>query len=84
MTFGKILPALLAGKRVRLRGMPPFHTEKEVCEFIRLTASGDALELVSEIKFKGKPVEYPRPLPWSRNLLERDDWELVDAKGEGK
>ena len=84
MTFGKILPYLLKGERVWLRGMPPFHTEKEVCEFIRLTASGDALELVSEIKFKEKPVEYPRPLPWSRNLLERDDWELVDAKGEGK
>ena len=84
MTFGKILPYLLKGERVWLRGMPPFHTEKEVCEFIRLTASGDALELVSEIKFKGKPVEHFRPLPWSRNLLERDDWELVDAKGEGK
>lgn len=84
MTFGKILPYLLKGERVWLRGMPPFNTCSEVCEFIRLTASGDALELVSEIKFKEKPVEYPRPLPWSRNLLERDDWELVDSKEKEK
>ena len=84
MTFGKILPALLAGKRVRLRGMPPFHTGKNVCEFIRLTASGDALELVTETTSRGNTLEFTRPLPWSRNLLERDDWELVDAKGEGK
>ena len=84
MTFGKILPALLAGKRVRLRGIPPFYTDDEVCEFIRLTSFGNALELVTETTLRGKTLEFTRPLPWSRNLFERDDWELVDSKGKEK
>ena len=34
MTFGKILPYLLKGERVWLRGMPPFNTSSEVCELV--------------------------------------------------
>ena len=82
MTFAEILPALLAGKRVYLRGrvgnpLGPIGSDRE---YFRLPPEPrDTLELVAERKkTTGDFTRYIRRFPLTRFELERDDWEFVD------
>lgn len=84
MTFAEILPALLAGKRVYLRGrvgnpLGPIGSDRE---YFRLPPEPcDTLELVIEIDARnGAPgLRECRQITLSRALLKRDDWEIVEG-----
>ena len=78
MTFAQILPALLAGRRVRLRRKAP--DDPRTVEYFQLPNRWEAeLELVAERKkTTGDFTRYIRRFPLTRFELERDDWEFVD------
>lgn len=88
MKFEKVLPGLIAGRRVRLRGkygrFYSFGDEVRVAdrEYLRIGKGqfGD-LEIVAEYDNPGgKPSLCIRTFTLRRDAFERDDWEFVDNK----
>ncbi|MBP3530518.1 MAG: hypothetical protein J6K25_15830 [Thermoguttaceae bacterium] len=86
MKFEKVLPGLIAGRRVRLRlkreRLYLFGDDIRVAdrEYLRLGKGqfGD-LEIVAEYDNPGgKPTLCIRTFTLRRDSLERDDWEFVD------
>lgn len=84
MKFAQILPELLAGKRARLRKKAP--DDPQTIEYFRLPNGWEAeLELVAERRSPNAGFsQCIRRFPLKRFELERDDWELIDAKGKEK
>lgn len=85
MTFGEILPHLIAGKRARFGRVETEYLGASR-EYVQLSGLPlNVLELVDEyIDADGGLTRLIRPLALSRRLLTRNDWELVDAKGKEK
>jgi hypothetical protein len=88
MKFEKVLPGLVAGRRVRLRWknerLYSFGDEVRVAdrEYLRLGKGlfGD-LEIVAEYDNPGgEPSLCIRTFTLRRDSFERDDWEFVDDK----
>lgn len=88
MKFEKVLPGLIAGRRVRLRGkrerLYSFGDDVRAAdrEYLRIRKGplGD-LEIVAEYDNpRGKPSLCIRTFTLRRDSFERDDWEFVDDK----
>jgi hypothetical protein len=89
MKFEKVLPGLLAGRRVRLRGkferMYIFDDEDirfADREYLRIgKGQFGNLEIVAEYDNHGEePSLCIRTFTLRRDSFERDDWEFVDDK----
>ncbi|MBR2004898.1 MAG: hypothetical protein IKK39_02095 [Thermoguttaceae bacterium] len=88
MKFEKVLPGLIAGRRVRLRGKRErlylFDDNVRAAdrEYLRIGKGqfGD-LEIVAEYDNPGgEPSLCIRTFTLCRDSFERDDWEFVDDK----
>lgn len=92
MKFEKVLPGLIAGRRVRLRwknermyifGVDDVRFADR--EYLRLgRGQFGELEVVSEYDNPGgEPTLCIRPFKLYRDAFERDDWEFVNDKKAG-